>query len=64
MSPYIAQQSLILEMAKALRDFASAEDALKRLQGRGYTLRDIKAYGPAAVRWELRRRKLAHARAA
>lgn len=64
MSPYIAAELLILEMAKALRDFTTAEDAVKRLQAKGYSTRDIAAYGPAAARWELRRRDLAHARAA
>jgi hypothetical protein len=64
MSPYIAAESLIIEMYKVLRDFTSAEDALKRLQAEGYTTRDIAAYGPEAVRRELRRRDLAHARAA
>jgi hypothetical protein len=64
MSPFIAAESLIIEMYKALRDFVSAEDALQRLQAKGYTQRDMAAYGPEAVRREFQRRDLAKARAA
>jgi hypothetical protein len=64
MSPFIAAESLIIEMYKALRDFTTAEDALQRLQAKGYTTRDIAAYGPEAARRELNRRDLANARAA
>jgi hypothetical protein len=64
MSPFIAAESLIIEMYKALRDFVSAEDAYNRLQSKGYTTRDIAAYGPEAVRRELERRDLTNARAA
>lgn len=63
MTPYVARESIIVEMSKVVRDFVDDRDAAERLLAK-YSPEDVLKYGPEAVRRELVRRRLSLIRAA
>lgn len=64
MSPYLARENLIMEMAQALRDFRRPEDVRRMLLVAGYSREQIEAHAVEAAKRELIRRNLMIARAA
>lgn len=57
MSPYIARQSVVIEMGKEVRDFIDLRDFVRRLRAAGYSDRDIIEYGYDVWRGEKSRRR-------
>jgi hypothetical protein len=64
MTPFIATESLRIEMAKHVHDFVNLVDFVRRLRAAGYTDREIIDHGGDIWKRERLRQKLQLARAA
>lgn len=63
MTPWLAHESLIVEMAKAVRDFSDLKDFVHRLRAAGYSDREIIDNGGSVWERERERQRLKLARA-